>query len=86
MWWLKNRTEEKSTRPRCPNCATHPVLVQSGYGFEKSLICPVCKTLFDNKGVRYDPDAGNQKDNPDTQSEEDMMQEQQELWDTLWGS
>ena len=85
MWWTKDKTEKESTKPRCPTCVTRPVLVQSGYGKEKGLKCPVCKVLFDSNGVKYDPDAKNKTGSRKFSTEEEVLQEQQELWESLWG-
>jgi len=83
MWWTRDNSEENSTKPRCPACFTHPVLVQSGYGDEKSLRCPVCKCLFNSNGVKYDPDAKKNVDQSSTT--EEVLEEQQALWESLWG-
>ncbi len=85
MWWTKDKTKEESTRPRCPTCVTRPVLVQSGYGNEKSLKCPVCKVLFNSRGVKYDPDDQNKTGKNDSTIEEEVLKEQEELWESLWG-
>lgn len=86
MWWTKNKTDEESSKPRCPTCVTHPVLVQSGYSREKSLRCPVCKVYFDDKGNKYDPDSKSRKGNKNPSIKEEVEQEQQELWESLWGT
>jgi phage FluMu protein Com len=87
MWWTRNTTKQNSTEARCPACATHPVLVQSGYEDKKSLKCPVCKTLFDSKGIRYDPDEIKKKAiNRDPSIEEEVYREQEELWENIWGA
>jgi len=85
MWWTRDKTKEESTQPRCPTCVTRPVLVQSGYGPEKSLKCPVCKVLFDSKGAKYGPDAKNKTESKKFSADEEVLQEQQELWESLWG-
>ncbi len=86
MWWTKDKTEEERTKPLCPDCSTHPVLVQSGYEQKKSLKCPVCKNLFNSNGAKYDPDSENSNDNKNSSLEDELLKEQQELWETLWGN
>ena len=85
MWWTKNKPEGKNNGPRCPTCVTHPVLVKSGLGDEKSLKCPVCKALFNSKAVKYDPNAPKKKVDRRSSIEDELMEEQEELWDYLWG-
>jgi hypothetical protein len=86
MWWTKNTTGGNGSKPRCPKCVTHPVLVQSGLDEEKSLKCPVCKALFDRKGVKYDPNAPKKEVKGKSSFEDEVMQEQEDLWDHLWGN
>ena len=82
MWWIKNKSKENNSEPKCPVCVTHPVLVASGYEDKKSLKCPVCKALFNRLGLKYDPDAEKVKDPGKGPSlEDEVMQEQQELWE-----
>ncbi|SPD75404.1 hypothetical protein PITCH_A580007 [uncultured Desulfobacterium sp.] len=87
MWWTKDNAGRNSTEPRCPACPTHPVLVQSGYEEQKSLKCPVCKTLFDSKGNKYDPNERKMKAfNRNYSIEEEILREQEELWEYIWGN
>ncbi len=85
MWWNSRKPKEKSTSPRCPTCVTHPIMVQSGYGEKQSLKCPVCKVFFNSKGIRYNPDAPKKKLTRQHEIEDELMHEQEELWEFLWG-
>ena len=85
MWWTRDNTEGSNPAPRCQKCITHPVLVKSGHGDEKSLKCPVCKTLFNSKGVKYDPKALKNDGSKNASIDDELAQEQEELWEYLWG-
>lgn len=82
-WWDQDGSDPVGNPPRCDHCVTKPKLIQSGEGEPKSLKCPVCKQLFDNKGNKFDAAAYAAAS---AERKSKLMTDEEEAWESIWGS
>lgn len=82
-WWDHDKSETTKKGKRCDHCVTKPRLIPSGQGDPKSLKCPICKGLFDDKGTRFDALALEALRKKQLKQLDD---DEEESWESIWGA